>query len=84
MRSTKTRPTELIISNCRFKFFVDKTDALIQVENNNLGYLGEIYEDKDNRFLSYYGEDRGAKITIEDSEFHSNSFCKGLIYYNRF
>ena len=41
-------------------------------------------EEEDTRFLTYYGEDRGAVISIEDTEFLSNSFCKGLIYYNRF
>ena len=56
------------------------------MENNNLAYLGtppaEVAADE--RFLTYYGEDRGAKITINNSTFSSNSFCKGMIYYNRF
>ena len=34
--------------------------------------------------MSYYGEDRGAMVTIENSQFLSNSFVKGIIYYNRF
>ena len=89
MRTNNKNPPKLHIENCKFKFFVNKHDALIQVETNNLGYFGEEREDEeggyeDHRFLTYYGEDRGANIAIVDSEFYSNSFCKGLIYYRRF
>ena len=39
-RTLKTRPPVLEIKNCTFKYFVNKFDALIQVETNNLGYFG--------------------------------------------
>ena len=92
-RTLLTKPPELELIGCTFKYFVNKLDALIQVETNNLGYFGSLVNETDSdgntvevdeRFLSYYGEDRGAMITIENSEFLSNSFVKGLIYYNRF
>lgn len=63
------------------------------METNNLGYFGDIETTTDSegtettidsRFLNYYGEDRGAMITIENSQFLSNNFVKGIIYYNRF
>ena len=73
-------PPALELVGCTFKFFVNKHDALIHVETNNLGFMGSFND----RFLTYYGEDRGARITIEMSNFYSNSFCKGLIYYSRF
>ena len=95
LRSLSVKPPELEIVGCTFKYFVNKLDALIQVETNNLGYMGtpatttenddgSTSTTEDTRFLSYYGEDRGAIITIDESKFVSNSFCKGLIYYNRF
>lgn len=51
-----------------------------------MGFLGErgYEEDIDDRILTYYGEDRGAEIDIQNSTFSSNSFCKSLIYYSRF
>ena len=52
-----------------------------------MGSVVESDEDEvvtDNRFLQYFGEDRGANILIQDSEFLSSSFCKGLLYYSRF
>ena len=87
LRSTAITPPQLEIVNCTFKYFVNHHDALIQVETNNLGFIGEVPEsadDEDYRVLAYYGQDKGAMITIEDSNFLSSSFCKGLIYYNRF
>lgn len=83
MRTTNKNPPKLEIVNCSFKYFVGHLDALIQVETNNLGYFGQqVDANTDNRFMVFYGEDRGAMITIENSEFYSSSFCKGLIYYN--
>ena len=86
LRTTSSKPPELNIIDCTFKFFVNKLDALIQVETNNLGYYGDntASDDEDSRILTYYGEDRGALITIQNTGFFSNSFCKGLIYYNNF
>ena len=62
------------------------------METNNLGFFGDdpdnVNEDdepiEEARYLTYYGEERGAMISIENSEFFSNSFCKGLISYNHF
>ena len=34
-------------------------------------------------FLSYLGEDRGARIEITDSTFKHSSFCKGMIHYKK-
>ena len=51
-----------------------------------MGYRADLESDGDPRqdmFLSYMGEDRGAKIEIYDSTFKHSSFCKGLIYYKR-
>ena len=86
LRTANQQAPTLTIKNCEFKFFVNTMNSLIQVENNNLGYIGDppANGQPDERFLTYYGEDRGAKITIINSTFTSNSFCKGLIYYNRF
>ena len=85
MRTRNVKPPALELVGCTFKFFVNQHDALIQVETNNLGYMGSVDEEGvDNRIITYYGEDRGARITVENSNFYSNSFCKGLIYYNRF
>lgn len=30
-----------------------------------------------------FGEDRGARITIEDSTVKHSSFCKGMVYYDK-
>lgn len=59
-------------------------DSLVQVETNNLGYIGEKTADADNRILTYYGEDRGAQIELTNSTFKSSSFFKGLVYYSKF
>ena len=88
MRTTLVSPPTLEIVNCEFKYFVNQLDALIQVETNNIGYIGTDTSSEDggsdSRTLTIYGDDRGAAVTIEDSDFYSNSFCKGLIYYSRF
>jgi hypothetical protein len=40
-------------------------------------------EDATNEFYVYHGEDRGAKITIKDTDFKHMSFCRGMIWYRR-
>ena len=83
IRRTHRRPPSLEIKGCTFKYFVNKLNSLIQVETNNFGYMGQAADgNMDDAFLSYYGEDRGAKITIRDSHFYNNAFCKGMIYYS--
>ena len=67
-------------------------DSLINVETNNFGIFGLHWDsderkydplDENSQFLSYYGEDRGARISIANSTFKHSSFCKGMIYYKR-
>ena len=63
------------------------------METNNFGMFGltwddhdqtyEPYDDVDSVFLTYYGEDRGARIYITNSTIKHSSFCKGMIYYKR-
>lgn len=79
------KPPSLELVGCRFKYFVNFHDSLINVETNNFGYIGDLDEDTDTyELVTFYGEDRSARISIEDSQFYSNSFCKGMIYYSRF
>ena len=87
MRSNREHAPTLKLTRCDFKYFMgDKFDALIQVETNNFGEMGFNPNDpkaRDDMFLSYLGEDRGAKIEIYNSTFKHSSFCKGMIYYKQ-
>ena len=40
LRTTNVNPPQLELVGCKFKYFVNKLDALIQVETNNLGFFG--------------------------------------------
>ena len=40
LRTKNTKAPQLKIINCEFKFFVNTLNSLIQVETNNLGYIG--------------------------------------------
>jgi len=84
MRSNSAKPPSLTLANCSFKYFVNTHDALIQIETNNLGIMGEKNDSSDKRTLAFYGEDRGGQVTIDGSSFTSSSFCKGLVYYSTF
>ena len=86
LRSKNTAPPSIEIKNCSFKYFVNSLDSLIQVETNNLGFIGKVPEAgaTDERILTFLGEDRGAKILIHSTDVKSSSFCKGLVYYNEF
>lgn len=87
MSTINSSPPKLQLKNCDFKYFVNTHDSLINVENNNLGYVGlspDENEGVEDRTMTYYGTDRGAVIEIIDSNFYSNSFCKGLINYSKF
>ena len=91
-RSKRTTPPTLFLIDCDFKYFLGGHDSLINVETNNFGIFGlswsedsfawEPYADG-SQFLTYYGEDRGARIYITNSTFKYSSFCKGMIYYKR-
>ena len=90
MRSARTSPPELELTGCDFKYFLGGHDSLIQVETNNFGLMGERRDDDSpggvntqDLFLSYLGEDRGARISITNSTFKHSSFCKGMIYYKK-
>ena len=62
----------LTIRQSYFEYFLDGMDSLISIwENTKLDYE-----------KAYYDENKGGKITIEDSTFHYSRFCKGLIAYN--
>ena len=61
MRAVNRRLPELKIKNCSFKFFVNKLDALIQIESNNLGY----FEGTEPSFSEWY-----------DYEIEDSSICK--------
>jgi hypothetical protein len=91
-RSHRTHTPTLDIVNCTFSYFLDKHNSLIQVETNNLDSWGVTYSYDDNgalvvdttdEFYVMHGEDRGAKITITDSQFKHMTFCRGMIWYRR-
>ena len=87
LRTKNTNPPTLELRNCTFKYFVNKLDSLVQIENNNLGFIGSVpanAQAADDRILTYLGEDRGAKITMDNVHMRSSSFCKGVVYYNQF
>ena len=82
----------LNLINCDFKYFYNVT-ALIQVETNNFIEMGiEVDSDGDeerddekilSRFLVHVGDDRGARIDIQDSTFKHSKFCKGMVSYRK-
>ena len=62
----------LTIRQSHFEYFLDEMDSLIAIwESIKLDYE-----------TAYYDQNKGGKITIEDSNFNYSRFCKGLIAYN--
>ena len=62
----------LTIKKSQFEYFLDGMDSLIGIwEGIKLDY-----------YRTYYDQNKGGKITIQDSTFHYSRFCKGLIAYN--
>ena len=60
LRSTNSKPPALELVSCTFKFFVNQLDALILVETNNMGFVSAGDELNSDRYIAYFGEDRGA------------------------
>ena len=68
----------LTLTNCDFKYFLDDYEALIYVETSIVERVDTLFS---RPFIVQLGDDRGARITIEESTFKHSSFCKGLIVY---
>ena len=83
MHTLEKKTPSLTIKGCKFsKFMSGHTEALIQVETNNLYPVAADPAAPDERgWLKHLGADNGAKILIEDSVFEYSRFCKGLIVY---
>ena len=44
VRSSRTKPPELVLTDCDFKYFAGGHDSLIQVETNNFGIMNWHWE----------------------------------------
>lgn len=81
VHSDRTHAPTLNLYNCTFKYFHDK-QSLIQVETSNYAEMAVAdADDVTERFMARVGEDRGARIDIQDSTFKHSKFCKGMISY---
>lgn len=75
-------PPKLVLTNVDFKYFIKDYEALIYVENNN--FHKGASTPADDILISLLGEDRGADITMTNTNVLLSRFCKGmLVYYSR-
>lgn len=89
--STRNATPELIIDGCEFEYFLGATyESLINVETYTMSRTtvqdytydsAGVGDSTPFYFYTYDGADRGAKITITNSDFKHSQFCKGMIVY---
>ena len=75
---TKKPLVSLTLTDCTFKYFLDDYEALIYVETSIVERVDTLFS---RPYLVQMGDDRGAIININNSDFKHSAFCKGLIVF---
>jgi len=77
VHSDSVHVPSLTLRNCHFEYFLKDHEALIFVETSNFEKQSE------RNTIVQMGEDRGARILIEDSSVSNSRFCKGMLVYKK-
>ena len=80
--SSTAKQAKLVLKGCKFHYFLDNYEALINVETNNMAVSPALTQTGKN-YIVELGDDRGVSLSLEKSTFAHSRFCKGMIVFKK-